>query len=115
MSLYLTRFPDSQYKRNWEDLFGRYGRVAGVESVHSYWRINFEDDRDAVDALRDLQGKKIDGVRLVLTNERPDSSKNPIVKDEVPSLRLFINGKVTLTNGSKVNIEPIEINVPIKY
>ena len=115
MSLYLTRFPDSPSTRDWKYWFGRYGRLAGVERFHSYWRICFEDDRDAVDALGDLQGKKIDGVLLVLTEERPDSPKIPIVKPEMSSLRLFINGEVTLTNGSKVNIEPIEINVPIKY
>ena len=115
MTLYLTRFPNSESMRGWEDLFGRYGRLAGARYVHSYWRICFEDDRDAVDALGDLQGKKIDGVLLVLTEERPDSPKIPIVKPEMSSLRLFINGEVTLTNGSKVNIEPIEINVPIKY
>lgn len=115
MSLYLTRFPDSQSRRDWENLFGRYGRLAGVERFHSYWRIGFEDDRDAVDALRDLQGKKIDAARLVLTEERPDSSKIPIVKREVSSLRLFINGEVMLADGSKVSIAPMEINVPIKY
>lgn len=120
MSLFLTRFPGSESTRDWKYLFGRYGRVTSVKYVHPYWSIDFKDVRDAADALRNEQGRMINGVRLVFTDERPESSKNPIAhntvnKAEVSSLRLLIQGEVTLINGYKVNIEPIEINVPIKY
>lgn len=50
--------------RDLEDMFDRYGRVRRLDMKDGFAFIEFDDPRDASDAVRDLDGRSMDGARL---------------------------------------------------
>lgn len=64
--LYVGRLSSRTRTRDLEDLFVKYGRVRDVDLKHDFAFIEFYDSRDADDARHYLNGKEVDGSRLVV-------------------------------------------------
>ena len=47
-------------------MFFSYGRISEINLKGAYGFINFDDRRDASDAVRDIDGKSFNGGRYVL-------------------------------------------------
>jgi len=57
--------PDTR-ARDLEDAFGKYGRIVRCDVKRGFAFVEFEDDRDGDDALRELDGTEILGHRVVV-------------------------------------------------
>ncbi|PIA38821.1 hypothetical protein AQUCO_02700193v1 [Aquilegia coerulea] len=64
--LYVGHLSSRTRSRDLEDLFSRYGRVRDVDLKHDFAFIEFSDPRDADDARYSLNGRPIDGSRIVV-------------------------------------------------
>ena len=50
-------------ERDLYDVFDRYGRVARVDLKNRFAFVDYDDERDAEDAIRDMDGRTLDGER----------------------------------------------------
>ncbi|KAI8609495.1 hypothetical protein BC830DRAFT_1213690 [Chytriomyces sp. MP71] len=72
MSLFIGRLPPDLKVRDLEDIFQRFGRINRLDikrgASFNFGFIEFEDKRDAEDALRETDGKELPdfGARLVV-------------------------------------------------
>ncbi|KAI8832632.1 putative alternative splicing factor SRp20/9G8 [Chytriomyces cf. hyalinus JEL632] len=72
MSLFLGRLPTELKVRDLEDIFDRFGRISRLDikrgASFNFGFIEFEDKRDAEDALNETDGKELSefGTRLVV-------------------------------------------------
>ena len=65
--LYIGRLPRSMPKEDVEDLFAKYGRVASLDLKEGgYGFVEYEDPRDAEDAIAALNDYAIDGAHLLV-------------------------------------------------
>ncbi|KAJ7557001.1 hypothetical protein O6H91_05G107800 [Diphasiastrum complanatum] len=64
--LYVGRLSSRTRSRDLEDLFRKYGRVREVDMKHDFAFIEFSDRRDADDARHYLNGKDVDGSRIIV-------------------------------------------------
>ncbi|KAL5203538.1 hypothetical protein ABZP36_014490 [Zizania latifolia] len=64
--LYVGRLSSRTRSRDLEYLFGRYGRIREVELKRDYAFIEFSDPRDADDARYNLDGRDVDGSRILV-------------------------------------------------
>ncbi|KAF5188801.1 Serine/arginine-rich splicing factor RS2Z32 [Thalictrum thalictroides] len=64
--LYVGHLSSRTRSRDLEDIFSRYGRVRDVDLKHDFAFIEFSDPRDADDARYSLNGRPIDGSRIVV-------------------------------------------------
>jgi arginine/serine-rich splicing factor 4/5/6 len=61
--VYIGNIPGDARDRDLERFFKGYGRIREVALKNGYGFVEFEDDRDADDAVHDLDGKDLLGVR----------------------------------------------------
>jgi len=66
MSLWIGRISSDTRTKDLEDLFGKYGRILRCDVKRGFAFVEFQDDRDAEDALRDLDGYDLLGHRIVV-------------------------------------------------
>jgi len=66
MSLWIGRIAPDTRSRDLEEVFGKYGRIIRCDVKRGFAFVEFEDDRDGDDALRDLDGTEILGHRVVV-------------------------------------------------
>ncbi|GMG99366.1 hypothetical protein Nepgr_001206 [Nepenthes gracilis] len=64
--LYVGHLSSRTRSRDLEDLFCRYGRVRDVDMKRDYAFVDFSDPRDADDARYGLNGREIDGSRIIV-------------------------------------------------
>ncbi|KAI5426068.1 hypothetical protein KIW84_031773, partial [Lathyrus oleraceus] len=64
--LYVGRLSSRTRSRDLERVFSRYGRVRDVDMKHDYAFVEFSDPRDADDARYNLDGRDVDGSRLIV-------------------------------------------------
>jgi len=64
--LFVGRLLPSVSKRDLEDLFSRYGKIANCSLKTTYGFVEYEDPRDARDAVRELNGYKLEGSRIAV-------------------------------------------------
>ncbi|KAJ1395997.1 Zinc finger, CCHC-type [Sesbania bispinosa] len=64
--LYVGRLSSRTRSRDLERVFSRYGRVRDVDMKHDYAFVEFSDPRDADDARYNLDGRDVDGSRIVV-------------------------------------------------
>uniref|UniRef100_A0A0D3FH35 Serine/arginine-rich splicing factor RS2Z32 n=1 Tax=Oryza barthii TaxID=65489 RepID=A0A0D3FH35_9ORYZ len=64
--LYVGRLSSRTRSRDLEYLFGRYGRIREVELKRDYAFIEFSDPRDADEARYNLDGRDVDGSRILV-------------------------------------------------
>jgi len=66
MSLWIGRIAPDTRSRDLEEVFGKYGRITRCDVKRGFAFVEFEDDRDGDDALKDLDGTEILGHRVVV-------------------------------------------------
>ncbi|ORY49810.1 hypothetical protein BCR33DRAFT_553051 [Rhizoclosmatium globosum] len=72
MSLFIGRLPSELKVRDLEDIFNKFGRISRLDikrgASFNFAFVEFEDKRDAEDALRETDGKELPefGTRLVV-------------------------------------------------
>ncbi|AQK79208.1 Serine/arginine-rich splicing factor RS2Z32 [Zea mays] len=64
--LYVGRLAPRTRSRDLEYLFSKYGRIREVELKRDYAFIEFSDPRDADDAQYNLDGREVDGSRIIV-------------------------------------------------
>eukprot|EP01027_Heterolobosea_sp_BB2_P022822 GEZU01033665.1.p1 GENE.GEZU01033665.1~~GEZU01033665.1.p1 ORF type:complete len:171 (+),score=30.18 GEZU01033665.1:22-513(+) len=74
--LYVGNLSDRVRERELEDLFGKYGRNK-VDLKQGFGFVEFEDSRDAEDAMRDLDGYRLDDQKI-----RVEPSRGPRSRDD---------------------------------
>jgi len=68
--LYVGRLPSRASERDIERLFKGYGRLRDINLKNGYGFVDFEDYRDADDAVYDLNGKEYMGERVIIEHAR---------------------------------------------
>ena len=61
--VYMGNVPDSARERDVEKFLKGYGKIHEISLKNGYGFVEFDDDRDADDAVHDLDGKDLCGVR----------------------------------------------------
>ncbi|XP_022746149.1 serine/arginine-rich splicing factor RS2Z32-like isoform X3 [Durio zibethinus] len=64
--LYVGHLSSRTRSRDLEDMFSRYGRIRDVDMKRDYAFVEFSDPRDADDARYALNGRDLDGSRLIV-------------------------------------------------
>nr|GLL27895.1 serine/arginine-rich splicing factor RS2Z32-like isoform X2 [Ipomoea trifida] len=64
--LYVGRLSSRTRTRDLEHIFSRYGRVRDVDMKRDYAFVEFSDPRDADDARYSLNGRDVDGSRIIV-------------------------------------------------
>ncbi|KAM7526278.1 hypothetical protein LguiA_016180 [Lonicera macranthoides] len=64
--LYVGHLSSRTRSRDLERIFSRYGRVRDVDMKHDFAFVDFSDPRDADDARYSLNGRELDGSRLIV-------------------------------------------------
>ncbi|OMH84664.1 Serine/arginine-rich splicing factor [Zancudomyces culisetae] len=64
--LFVGRLPRDIRSSELEDLFSRYGKLSRCDIKRGYGFIEYEDRRDAEDALKDADGMRLGGGRIVV-------------------------------------------------
>ncbi|KAF5770810.1 putative transcription factor interactor and regulator CCHC(Zn) family [Helianthus annuus] len=64
--LYVGHLASRTRSRDLEDIFSRYGRIRDVDMKRDFAFVEFKDPRDADDARYSLNGRDVDGSRIVV-------------------------------------------------
>nr|XP_043613212.1 serine/arginine-rich splicing factor RS2Z33-like [Erigeron canadensis] len=64
--LYVGHLSSRTRSRDLEDIFSRYGRIRDVDMKRDFAFVEFRDSRDADDARHSLNGRDVDGSRIVV-------------------------------------------------
>nr|ACU24121.1 unknown [Glycine max] len=64
--LYVGRLSSRTRSRDLERVFSRYGRVRGVDMKNDFAFVEFSDPRDADDARYNLDGRDVEGSRIIV-------------------------------------------------
>ncbi|KAM7504517.1 hypothetical protein LguiB_003421 [Lonicera macranthoides] len=64
--LYVGHLSSRTRSRDLEDVFSRYGRVRDVDMKRDFAFVDFSDSRDADDARHSLNGREVDGSRIIV-------------------------------------------------
>ena len=87
--VYIGGLPERAGARDIEKLFEKYGRVRGINIKSGFAFIEYEDGRDADDAVYDLDGKPFMGERWVREEScKPHIVYNYFKKDSSYDLKL---------------------------
>eukprot|EP00794_Sanderia_malayensis_P013722 gene13722-15153_t len=68
--LYVGRIPNRVSERDVEKFFKGYGHLREINLKNGYGFVDFEDYRDADDAVYDLNGKEMMGERIIIEHAR---------------------------------------------
>nr|XP_014282861.1 serine-arginine protein 55-like [Halyomorpha halys] len=69
--IYIGGIPFDCKMRDLEDFVNAYGRTRNIQLKDGFGFIEFEDHRDADDAVYELNGKELLGERVVVEHARP--------------------------------------------
>ncbi|KAL9422043.1 hypothetical protein AB3S75_034338 [Citrus x aurantiifolia] len=64
--LYVGRLASRTRSRDLEEIFSRYGRIRDVDMKRDFAFVEFSDPRDADDARYSLNGRDVDGSRIIV-------------------------------------------------
>ena len=70
--IFIAKLSPQVREKDLEYEFRRYGTIKNVELKRGYAFIEYDSYKDAEDAIRDMDGRKFEGNRIVVQN----SSKN---------------------------------------
>eukprot|EP00002_Diphylleia_rotans_P011548 TRINITY_DN227_c0_g1_i3.p1 TRINITY_DN227_c0_g1~~TRINITY_DN227_c0_g1_i3.p1 ORF type:complete len:192 (+),score=44.60 TRINITY_DN227_c0_g1_i3:57-632(+) len=70
--VYVGHLPSDIRESELRDLFRRCGRIRRVDIKNGYAFLDFDDRRDAEDAVRDFDGSRYDGARISVELARTD-------------------------------------------
>ncbi len=68
--VYVGRLPAKCSERDIERFFKGYGRLRDIVIKTGYGFVEFEDSRDAEDAVYDLHGRDLRGERIIVEHAR---------------------------------------------
>lgn len=68
--VYIGRLPAKCSERDVERFFKGYGRLRDIVLKAGYGFVEFEDSRDAEDAVYDLHGRDLRGERIIVEHAR---------------------------------------------
>jgi len=68
--IYIGRLSNHTRERDLEDSFSKYGRIVRTDLKYGYAFIEFEDSRDADDAVREMDNRTLDGERIIVEHAR---------------------------------------------
>ena len=68
--VYVGRLPARCSERDIERFFRGYGRLRDIVLKAGYGFVEFDDERDAEDAVYDLNGRELRGERIVVEHAR---------------------------------------------
>jgi len=72
-NVYVGKISDKTRERDLQELFEKYGKVTHVSLKVGFGFVEFDDPRDADDAVRKLDGSDLDGSRLLVEHSRGGS------------------------------------------
>jgi len=72
-NVYVGKISDKTRERDLQEIFEKYGKVTNISLKVGYGFVEFDDPRDADDAVRKLDGSELDGSRLVVEHSRGGS------------------------------------------
>ena len=64
--LFVTKYPYFFKERDIEDLFEKFGTLKDIAMKANYTFVEFEDAADAEDCIKEMDGKNIEGKRIVV-------------------------------------------------
>jgi arginine/serine-rich splicing factor 4/5/6 len=73
--IYLGRLANSARERDVERFFKGYGKIREIVLKEGYGFIEFDESRDAEDAVYDLNGKELCGDRVIVEHAKPPGSR----------------------------------------
>ncbi|CAN1304471.1 Serine/arginine-rich splicing factor RS2Z32 [Linum perenne] len=84
--LYVGHLGSRTRSRDLEYVFSKYGRVRDVDMKRDYAFVEFSDPRDADDARYHLDGREVDGSRLIVEFAKgvPRGSREPMGRGAAP-------------------------------
>jgi len=68
--IYIGHLSSRTRERDVEDTFGRYGRIARIHLKYGYAFVEYDDGRDAEDAVREMNRSNFDGERIIVEHAR---------------------------------------------
>jgi len=69
-NVYVGKISEKTRERDLEDFFAKYGKITNLSLKYGYGFVEFDDERDAAEAVRSLDGRELDGNRLVVELSR---------------------------------------------
>ncbi|PRP78721.1 hypothetical protein PROFUN_13360 [Planoprotostelium fungivorum] len=91
--LYIGRLSSRTRERDLDDEFGRYGRISRLDMKNGFAFIEFNDPRDADEAVRDMNGRSLDGHKIIVERAKGSEGRGPRREDEPPAGRCYNCGK----------------------
>jgi RNA recognition motif-containing protein len=64
--LYVGKLSYRTRERDIEDLFSKYGKISACDLKQGFAFVEFDDERDAEDAIRGLDGIELDGSHIIV-------------------------------------------------
>eukprot|EP00276_Gloeochaete_wittrockiana_P005715 CAMPEP_0184659028 /NCGR_PEP_ID=MMETSP0308-20130426/27828_1 /TAXON_ID=38269 /ORGANISM="Gloeochaete witrockiana, Strain SAG 46.84" /LENGTH=122 /DNA_ID=CAMNT_0027098485 /DNA_START=114 /DNA_END=483 /DNA_ORIENTATION=+ len=64
--IYVGKLNSRTKERDIDDIFSRYGNIRSIELKYGYAFVEYEDRRDADEAIRKLDGYDFDGSRIIV-------------------------------------------------
>jgi arginine/serine-rich splicing factor 7 len=64
--LYVGKLSFRTRERDLEDLFSKYGKIITCDLKQGYAFVEFDDERDAEDAVRGMDGQEVDGANIIV-------------------------------------------------
>jgi len=83
-NVYVGKISDKTRERDLQELFEKYGKVSNVSLKVGFGFVEFDDPRDADDAVRKLDGYDLDGSRIMVEHSRGGSANR---RDDSSSYR----------------------------
>jgi len=68
--VYIGRLSNRTRERDIYDAFSRYGRITGCDLKYGFCFVEYEDARDAEDAVHGMDGRELDGSRIIVEFSR---------------------------------------------
>ncbi|KAL0094158.1 splicing factor, arginine/serine-rich 4 [Phycomyces blakesleeanus] len=72
MALFIGRLPFDVSNRELEDLFSKYGKITRLDIKRGFGFLEFEDKRDAEDAMKGVHGKELGREPLIVEWAKSD-------------------------------------------
>jgi len=69
-NVYVGKLSDKTRERDLEDLFSKHGKIVNVSLKLGYGFVEFEDSRDADEAVKQLDNYDLDGSRIIVEHSR---------------------------------------------
>jgi arginine/serine-rich splicing factor 7 len=66
MALFIGRLSLDTHPRDLEHIFDKYGRLNRLEVKRGYAFVEYQDERDASDAMKETDGLRVRGNRIVV-------------------------------------------------